>query len=80
VIVAQALTALVAAAAGLVLLVGGSRPADPLHFLYGAVLVGLALILRAAAGRRPTRRVGTWLVLGSLVLVGVLVRAFMTGG
>ena len=79
-IVVQAATALLAALAGLVLLAGGNRPSDPLHFVYAALLVGLALAVRAAAGRRPTRRVGVWLVLGSLVLGGVLIRAFMTGG
>jgi hypothetical protein len=79
-VLAQAVVALVAVASGLVLLATGARPADPLHFLYAVVLAGLALTVRAAAGRRPTRRVGGWLVMGSLVLGGVLVRAIMTGG
>jgi hypothetical protein len=79
-VIVQAAVALVALLSGLGLLLTGSRPADPLHFLYGAVLAGLALIVRASAGRRPTRRVGTWLAVGSLVLIGVLIRAFMTGG
>jgi hypothetical protein len=79
-VLAQTVVALVAVASGLVLLATGARPADPLHLLYAVLLAGLALGVRAAAGRRPTRRVGGWLVLGSLVLGGVLVRAFMTGG
>lgn len=79
-VLGQTVVALVAVASGLVLLATGARPADPLHFLYAAVLAGLALTVRTAAGRRPTRRVGGWLVLGSLVLGGVLIRAFMTGG
>jgi hypothetical protein len=78
-ILLQAGTAAAAVASGLVLLVAGHRPGDGLHFLYAAVLAALPLGLRVAAGRRPTRRVGWWLVLGSLVLGGVLVRAFMTG-
>jgi hypothetical protein len=72
--------ALAAIGSGVALLAGGDGPADPLHFLYAAVLAALPLGLRAVAGRRPTRRVGRWLALGSLVLGGVLVRAFMTGG
>ena len=76
----QVATAAAALVTGLLLLIAGNRPADPLHLLYGVVLVAIALVVRAAAGRRPTRRVGVWLVLGSLVLGGVLFRAFMTGG
>ncbi|HEX5013447.1 MAG TPA: hypothetical protein VFV72_04735 [Candidatus Limnocylindrales bacterium] len=79
-ILVQAATAAAAVATGLGLVIAGSRPDDPLHLLYGLVLVALALVVRAAAGHRPTRRVGVWLVLGSLVLGGVLFRAFMTGG
>jgi hypothetical protein len=79
-VLVQTVVALVAVVSGLGLLVTGLRPADPLHFLYAALVAGLALVVRAAAGRRSTRRVGGWLVLGSLVLGGVLVRAFMTGG
>jgi hypothetical protein len=78
-ILLQVGTASAAVASGLVLLVEGHRPADGLHFLYAALAAALPLGLRLAAGRRPTRRVGWWLVLGSLVLGGVLVRAFMTG-
>jgi hypothetical protein len=79
-VLVQAVAALVAVGSGLLVLASGARPADPLHFLYAVVLAGFALTVRAAAGTRPTRRVGGWLVLGSLVLGGVLVRAFMTGG
>jgi hypothetical protein len=79
-VLVQASTALAAALSGLLAALSGGLPADPLHLLYGAVLVGFPIGLRLVAGRRPTRRVGTWLVLGSLVVGGVLVRAFMTGG
>jgi len=79
-ILLQAGTAFAAVASGLVLLGAGHRPTDALHFLYATVAAAHPIGLRLAAGRRPTRRVGRWLVLGSLVLSGVLVRAFMTGG
>jgi hypothetical protein len=55
-------------------------PPIQLHFLYAVVLAGLALTVRGGCRPRPTRRVGGWLVLGSIVLGGVLVRAFMTVG
>jgi hypothetical protein len=79
-VIVQTIVALVAVASGLVLLAAGAHPVDPLHFLYAVLIAGIALGVRAVAGRRATRRVGGWLVLGSLVLGGVLVRAFMTGG
>jgi hypothetical protein len=78
-ILVQAGAAAAAGVTGIILLPGGNRPTDPLHFLYGAVLVALPLGLRLVAGRRPTQRVGSWLVVGSLIAGGVLVRAFMTG-
>ncbi|MFL5768663.1 MAG: hypothetical protein ACJ765_01140 [Chloroflexota bacterium] len=78
-IAVQVVATLAAVASGLLVLADGSRPAEALHFLYAIVLAGLPLGLRAIAGRWPTRRVGTWLVLGSLVAGGVVIRAFMTG-
>lgn len=72
---------------GILLLVGGSRPADPLHLLYGPV----ALITPALGwwlggrpgdgGLRPATRVrrDAWLVAAGVVLLGVSLRLFATG-
>ena len=75
------LTALVVIAAnvvvGLVLLGTGSRPADPLHFLY-AVVALLALPVVRFWGALERRR-ALALGIGALVLVGLVVRLFQTG-
>ena len=70
-------------------LVTGSRPADPLHLLYGvAALVTLPLgwLLggrrdRQASGTpRPSRRRrDAWLIAATVVLLGVELRLFATG-
>ncbi len=73
------------------LLVGGGRPADPLHLLYGPV----ALVTPAAGwwmghrggsdgtgpatGRDVPARGDGWLVVAAIVLIGVELRLFLTG-
>jgi hypothetical protein len=73
-------TAGLAAVTGPVIWLGGRPPADPLHIVYGAVAVLALPIARAAAGRRPTGIVARWLLLGSLLTMGALLRVWMTGG
>jgi hypothetical protein len=71
--------------AGLLLLAGGSRPADALHLLYGpAALVTLPIgVWLSRRGRGPARgaasRRDSWLVAAVLVLLGIELRLFMTG-
>ncbi len=68
-----------AALLGLVLLVGGPGPGDPLHLVYGVVAVAaLPVAVIAAAGRRP-RTQSLVLLAAALVEVGVLVRLVQTG-
>jgi hypothetical protein len=85
-----AVTALIAGAGavGLGLLIGGRRPADPLHFLYAIVALATPLggwWLGARGGfrgpaRPPTRiRRAAWLVVAALVLLGLELRLVMTG-
>lgn len=69
---------------GVVLLLTGARPADPLHFLYGAAsLVALPIAILfgartpAADGSRVRR--DTWTVVGAIVLLGILFRLYATG-
>ncbi len=71
--------------AGLLLLAGGSRPADALHLLYGpaalvALPVGVWLSRRGRdfANAAASRRHG-WLVVAAAVLLGIELRLFMTG-
>jgi hypothetical protein len=69
---------------GAVLLVTGSRPADPLHFVYGPAAL-LALPIAIWVGARGTRagssrvRRDAWTAGGGLVLLGIVLRLFATG-
>jgi hypothetical protein len=71
--------------AGLVLLAGGSRPADALHLLYGpAALITLPIgVWLSRRGRGRTRGAASrrdgWLVAAAVVLIGLELRLFMTG-
>jgi hypothetical protein len=69
---------------GALRLLGGDRPDDPLHLMYGLVALAIlpvaaALGVRAERGRGPRRARYLWIAGGSLVLVGVLVRLIQTG-
>ena len=69
---------------GAVLLITGSRPADPLHYLYGpAALIALPAAIGVGA-RRATRgpprvRRDLWTAGGGVVLLGIVLRLFATG-
>jgi hypothetical protein len=69
---------------GGVLLVTGSRPVDPLHFVYGpAALIALPVAIWVGAGgtRAGSSRVrrDVWTAGGGLVLLGIALRLFATG-
>jgi len=70
---------------GLLLLAAGSRPADPLHLLYGPaalVTVPVAVWLSRRGGRASTPVPGrrdAWMAVGAIALIGLAVRLFMTG-
>jgi hypothetical protein len=59
-------------------LAAGSRPTDPLHYLYAAIALLALPVVRAWGGPLAGRRPGVML-LGSLVLLGVTLRLFQTG-
>ena len=69
---------------GTILLATGSRPADPLHYLYGpAALIALpvAIWIGARATRTGPSRVrrDAWTAVGGLALLGIVLRLFATG-
>jgi hypothetical protein len=68
-----------AALAGLVLPISGQPPRDALHVLYGVVAVGAVPLARYHARRRSIVGIGRWVGVGGLVLMGALLRLFMTG-
>lgn len=66
------------AAAGLLLLSGGHRAAEKLHYSYGALALGLVLVpWFYAPGVGPKRLL--WFAATTLVAGGLAIRAFMTG-
>jgi len=72
-------TLLVAQAAfGLLLLSGGHRAADHLHYVYGAVGLGVVLSPWFYAPADPRRRL-LWFAVSALVAGALGVRAIMTG-
>lgn len=75
-VLAELLT-LVQLAAGIVLLLSGRMPLDPLHFAYGVLS---ALVLPIAYGYANRQRWSTPLVCGlaTLFIFGLAVRAFTT--
>ena len=68
---------------GLLLIGTGGRPADALHLLYGpAALVTLPVgvsLSRRASARAAARRRDAWLVVATIVLLGIELRLFATG-
>jgi hypothetical protein len=75
--------ALAAGLIGAVLIAVGSRPADPLHYVYGpAALIALPVAIWVGARATPAGsrvRRDVWTAGGGLVLLGVMLRLFATG-
>ena len=70
---------IVGAASGLVVFAEGSRPADALHLLYGALAVGAIPLARSFVGRSSGRRAAILLLAAFIVLAGLVYRLFATG-
>lgn len=69
---------------GVALLLTSARPADPLHFLYGAAgLVALPIAIFFGARTPPVDgsrvRRDAWTAVGAIVLLGILFRLYATG-
>jgi hypothetical protein len=70
---------LIASAGGLGILLGGSAPAEPLHFVYGAIaLFALPLATSLTRNRRP-RTAAVIVVVVAVALLVVIARLFQTG-
>jgi hypothetical protein len=72
-------TASAASVGGAVLIAMGRGPSDPLHVLYGAVLVVGPLATRYLARQEGTGRIGAAMTLVAAIGAGVVLRSFMTG-
>jgi hypothetical protein len=76
-ILAAIVAVLVAIGSGLLLVIGGPRPSDPLHFVYATAALLVLPVVRFAqrlAGRRAL-----WIAVGAAVLLGLVVRLAQTG-
>jgi ABC-type Fe3+ transport system permease subunit len=78
-LLAAVATAAVAMATGIVLLATGARPEDPLHLIYGVVLLVLPLIARYLARPARTGRQSIAVGIAGLVALTVIVRLIQTG-
>jgi hypothetical protein len=78
-ILVQVGTQALVSASGLVLPLTGVLPREPLHLLYAAVGLLLAPLVRYATRNAPAGRIARWQIVAAAVVLGVVLRSFMTG-
>jgi hypothetical protein len=78
-ILVQLGTLALAALSGLAFTVGGTLPRDPLHFLYAVVGLLIAPGVRFWTRRVDARKMGRWQIVAAAVVLGAVLRLFMTG-
>jgi heme A synthase len=71
---------LVQGVVGTAMFVGGRRPHDGLHWLYGILLVIVLPIAASYTSGRDPRRESLVYGLAGLFMAGLAIRAFTTGG
>lgn len=64
---------------GIATFIGGKRPEDSLHWLYGPLLVIVLPIAATYVSGRQSRREGLVYGVAGLFMFGLAVRAYMTG-
>jgi hypothetical protein len=64
---------------GLILMATGKHPADPLHFLYGAVIILTLPTVYGIVDQARTRRSTLFFALACAFLIGIAIRASATG-
>jgi hypothetical protein len=69
----------VAAAGGLGIYVGGGRPHETLHFVYGVLALGAIPVANSLGRGRSARQVAIARFIGAVVAVVVIWRLFQTG-
>jgi hypothetical protein len=70
----------VQAALGGLLFATGARPADPLHYVYGLIVLAAIPVAYTYTDNKSARRDMIVFTLAAVVVVAAGVRAFMTGG
>ncbi len=64
---------------GIVLVISGYRPSHSLHFLYGGLSIFVLPLLMSYARVRPKHQAPLIYGLGALFIMGLAIRAMMTG-
>ena len=64
---------------GIAMFLAGARPHDPLHWLYGPLLVIVLPIAASYLSGRDSRREALVYGLATLFMFGLAIRAYMTG-
>jgi len=64
---------------GIAMFLAGARPHDPLHWLYGPLLVIVLPIAASYLTGRETRRQALVYGIAALFMFGLAIRAYMTG-
>ena len=70
----------VQAALGGLLFATGARPSDPLHYVYGLIVLAAIPVAYTYADNKSARRDMIVFTIAAVVVVAAGVRAFMTGG
>jgi hypothetical protein len=78
-VLVQLVAAGAALVVGLVVAATASPPADPLHFVYALVVVTTLPIARYLTHGRSDTSLARWMAVAILVVMGGLLRSFMTG-
>jgi heme A synthase len=68
------------AALGGLLFLFGARPSDPLHYVYGLLVLAAIPVAYTYADNKSARRDMIVFTIAAVVVVAAAVRAFMTGG
>ena len=78
-LVGTALLGVIQAVFGGVLYVQGLRPADPLHYVYGLIVLAAVPVAYAYSDQKQVRRDIMIMTIAAVAIIGAAVRAFMTG-
>lgn len=70
---------IVASASGVLLLITGSSPSDPLHLLYAGVAIAVIPLARSFRGQASHRRTALLALAAFVVLGAIIYRLFTTG-
>jgi hypothetical protein len=65
---------------GLILFASGDRPAEGLHFVYGAIVLGAIPVAYVYSDQKQVRRDIIIMAIAVVAVIGAAVRALATGG